>query len=482
LLLFLVKSTIPLQMFIDSHRLILLGSSCLNLRSVFAHCESVSSWERIIDERMYMAGTLKWIKDNILLQVFVTLVGGALAAHVIPIYASSFFYSISCSIKDILTCVLPFIVFSYLAYSVISYDEKAPKVIIGIFIGVIASILLATLYSYGVGCLILPGMVTHPIVKDLPGEVVEKMWDLPLSGMSTDKAMLVAFSFAMWFNALNSSYISRLRNSHFRKMEGQNCGSACKSMLSLGVFATNEHLARVKNCVRKMKDMSEWGLLKLFVPVIPLYVLGFIMKFSMETSAGFIIKDFGPIFAFNFGCILLFVAFSFVVAANFNMKTALVYAKNMLPATITGFCTMSSVATLPITIQSEEKNIPHATEFARLIIPTTVNVHAIGDVINVSLSGLALLLLTSHGLPPLPVYACFAIFTCIAQFSCVSVPGGGIIVMGGILQKYLGLDVDSVVLLTSIYFLLEPFLTSMNVAYNGAFTIILNRILNVRKA
>jgi Na+/H+-dicarboxylate symporter len=428
-----------------------------------------------------MPGILKWISNNILLQVFVTLVGGALLAHAVPIPCSSFFYSISCTIKDILTYVLPLIVFSYLTFSVISYDEKAPKVLIGIFIGVIASILLAVFYSYGIGNLILPGMVTHPIVKDLPGEVVDKMWSLPLTGISTDKAMLVAFSFAIWFNVLNSSYISRIRNSHFHKMDGQPCGSICKSLLSLGVFASNEHLASVKNGVRKMKDMSEWGLLKLFVPVIPLYVLGFIMKFSMETSAGFIIKDFGPIFAFNFGCILLFVAFSFVVAAKFNIKTALIYAKNMLPATLTGFCTMSSVATLPITIQSEEKNIPHATEFARLIIPATVNVHAIGDVINVSLSGLALLLLTSHGLPSLSTYACFAIFTCIAQFSCVSVPGGGIIVMGGILQKYLGLDVDSVVLLTSIYFLLEPFLTSMNVAYNGAFTIILNRILNSKR-
>ncbi|MDR1207971.1 MAG: dicarboxylate/amino acid:cation symporter [Holosporales bacterium] len=428
-----------------------------------------------------MPGPFKWIRNNILLQVFITLIGGALLAHVVPICCSSFFYSVSCTIKDILTYVLPFIVFSYLTFSVISYDEKAPKVLIGIFVGVIASILLAVFYSYGIGNLILPEMVTHPIVKDLPGEVVDKMWGLPLTGMSTDRAMLVAFSFAMWFNALNSSYISRIRNSHIRKMEGQPCGSICKSVLSLGVFASNEHLMSVKNGVRKMKDMSEWGLLKLFVPVIPLYVLGFIMKFSMETSAGFIIKDFGPIFAFNFGCILLFVAFSFIVAANFNIKTALVYAKNMLPATLTGFCTMSSVATLPITIQSEEKNIPHATEFARLIIPTTVNVHAIGDVINVSLSGLALLLLTSHGLPSLSVYACFAIFTCIAQFSCVSVPGGGIIVMGGILQKYLGLDVDSVVLLTSIYFLLEPFLTSMNVAYNGAFTILMNKILNVKK-
>jgi Na+/H+-dicarboxylate symporter len=424
---------------------------------------------------------LKWVRDNTLLQVFVALLFGAVFAHALPLAVSSFFYSVSCSIKDILVFVLPFIVFSYLVSSVVSYDDKASKILTGIFVGVIASILIAIFFSYAVGKVFLPNMVTHPIVEDLPGDVVASWWSLPLKGISTDTVMIVALLFALWFNALNSSYVSRIRNSHFRKMEGNTHESIGKGLITLGIFASNSQLDSVKNLIMRMRNLSEQALLRLFVPVIPLYVLGFIMKFSMETSAGFVIKDFGPIFAFNFFCIILFVALSFLVAAKFNPATAWLYFKNMLPATITGFCTMSSVATLPITIQSEEKNISEDKAFARLIIPTTVNVHAIGDVINVSLSGLALLLLTSHALPSFSVYACFALYTCVAQFSCVSVPGGGIIVMSGILQKYLGLSVDSVVLLTSIYFLLEPFLTSMNVAYNGAFTIILNRLLNRRK-
>jgi Na+/H+-dicarboxylate symporter len=264
-------------------------------------------------------------------------------------------------------------------------------------------------------------------------------------------------------------------------MEDTSKNSVLKGVLSLGIFASNTQLEQVKNLIVRMRNLSEVGLLKLFVPVIPLYVLGFIIKLSLEATSGFVIKDFGPIFAFNFGCILLFLAASYLIAANLNPVTAWRYFKNMLPATITGFCTMSSVATLPITIQSEEKNIQDDHDFARLIIPTTVNVHAIGDVINVCLSGLALLLLTSGAFPSLSCYAMFALYTCVAQFSCVSVPGGGIIVMSGILQKHLGLNADSVMLLASMYFLLEPFLTAVNVAYNGAFTIILKRFLNIRR-
>jgi Na+/H+-dicarboxylate symporter len=341
--------------------------------------------------------------------------------------------------------------------------------------------MIATFYSYGAGILIFPGMITHPIVKDLPGDVVEKMWTLPLFKMYADKAMWFALLFAMWFNFLKSSPMSTLRRSHFQKMDGQNCGNVCKGVLSLGIFASDEHLNCIAKFVHKMKNVSEWGLLRLFIPIIPLYVLGFIMKFSLETSMGFIVKDFGPIFAFNFACIILFVACGFLIAGKFKPKAAFIHFKKMLPATVTGCCSMSGLATLPIIIQEEDGPSSREGKFTRLLIPATVNVHAIGDVINASLSGLALLLLTSHGLPSLSTYVYFAVYNCLAQFSCVSVPGGGIIVMSEILQKHLGLDADSVVLLTSIYFLLEPFLSAMNVAYNGAFRIALSHMLDVKK-
>ncbi|GHS98080.1 hypothetical protein AGMMS50296_5540 [Alphaproteobacteria bacterium] len=141
---------------------------------------------------------------------------------------------------------------------------------------------------------------------------------------------------------------------------------------------------------------------------------------------------------------------------------------------------MSSVATLPLTLQAVEKNIPKSESFTRLVIPATVNVHAIGDIINIALSGLALSLMFGLGFPSFQAYALFAFYTAIAQFSCVSIPGGGIIVMTGILQKYLGLNAEAVSLLTSIYFLMEPFLTAANVTYTCPFVILLKRVLRIR--
>lgn len=419
---------------------------------------------------------------NLLFQVLVVLVLGiALASH-LPAPVVSFFYSISCTIKDLLVFALPVVIFSYLASSILSYRASASKLVGGIFLGIVVSIFIALLFSYGVGQLTLAHL-THTGVSPtsaVPGETlsgVVQLWTLSLPCLATEKAMILSLVFAFWMNFLQSSWIARLRSSHYDKASGQVIPhSVLKGILSLGVFATVAQLEALKASVVKLKDLCEKALMKLFVPVIPLYIFGYITKLARESASQGFVREFSGVFLFNFLCILLFVGLAFLIAARFRIGEAWTCLKNMAPATVTGFSTMSSVATMPVTIQATEKNLGGDPQFAKLVIPTTVNVHAIGDVINVSLSGLALLLMAGQPMPSLPLYLSFAVYMCLAQFSCVSVPGGGIIVMSGILQSHLGLSSEMVMLLTSIYFLLEPFLTACNVTYNGAFTMILKRV------
>lgn len=424
---------------------------------------------------------------NLLFQVLCTLILGVLlAAHLSPAVAS-FFYSISSSIKDLLVFALPVVIFSYLASSILSYEASASKLVGGIFLGMIGSIFVALLYSYGAGQAFLAhlmhagsasaGSATSLALPPEESSSVQALWSLHLPCLATEKAMVFSLVFAFWMNFLQSSWVTRLRNSHYHKAEGQGLPhSALKGLFSLGIFATVDQLSAIKTGLFKLKSACEKALMKLFVPVIPLYIFGYIIKLSKESASQTFFKEFSSVFLFNFLCIILFVVLAFMVAAKFHVKEGWTALKTMAPATVTGFSTMSSVATMPVTIQATEKNLGEGSQFAKLVIPTTVNIHAIGDVINVSLSGLALLLMAGQGMPSLGAYLSFAVYTCLAQFSCVSVPGGGIIVMTGILQNHLGLSGESVMLLTSIYFLLEPFLTACNVTYNGAFTLILRRL------
>jgi Na+/H+-dicarboxylate symporter len=147
----------------------------------------------------------------------------------------------------------------------------------------------------------------------------------------------------------------------------------------------------------------------------------------------------------------------------------------MIPAGITGFSTMSSAATMPVTLEATEKNTGDE-QFADLVIPTTVNIHLIGDALAIPIMALAVLSLSGLPLPSIENYLLFTFYFCLAKFSVAGIPGGGIFVMLPIMQKYLGLTPEMSTLMTTIYIVQDPIFTGANVMGNGAFALIVRKI------
>jgi Na+/H+-dicarboxylate symporter len=149
--------------------------------------------------------------------------------------------------------------------------------------------------------------------------------------------------------------------------------------------------------------------------------------------------------------------------------------KNMMPAAIAGFGSMSSAAAMPLTLLGTEKNSPHSN-IARSVIPITVNVHLIGDCFAIPIFAFAVM--KSFGVmePAFMSYLLFACYFVLAKFSVAAVPGGGIIVMLPILEHYLGFDPMMLSLITALYILFDPIITCANVLGNGSFAMLLDRL------
>ena len=71
----------------------------------------------------------------------------------------------------------------------------------------------------------------------------------------------------------------------------------------------------------------------------------------------------------------------------------------------------------------------------------------------------------------------FAAYFVLAKFSVAAVPGGGILVMLPILEKYLGFNSEMLSLITALYILFDPVITCANVLGNGAFALGMERVL-----
>jgi Na+/H+-dicarboxylate symporter len=156
------------------------------------------------------------------------------------------------------------------------------------------------------------------------------------------------------------------------------------------------------------------------------------------------------------------------VLNNFKIQEFLNNIKNMLPAAISGFSTMSSAASMPLTIIGAENNTQNK-EIAGCVIPATVNIHLVGDCFAIPIFAYAVL--KSFGLPEPSLfnYMIFAFYFVLAKFSVAAVPGGGIIVMLPILEVYMGFNAEMMSLITALYILFDPIITCANVLGNGAF-------------
>ncbi|MDR2464510.1 MAG: hypothetical protein LBD36_02805 [Holosporales bacterium] len=112
---------------------------------------------------------------------------------------------------------------------------------------------------------------------------VKHLLKLFLIEFSIYKVTLVSLCVAFWIKFLESSIVSRIRNSHYHKMESQEKTSAMKGLLSFGIFASNNQLSFMKYEIITLKNYANKIFIKLFIPIIPFYISSFIIKAVLNT-------------------------------------------------------------------------------------------------------------------------------------------------------------------------------------------------------
>ena len=94
----------------------------------------------------------------------------------------------------------------------------------------------------------------------------------------------------------------------------------------------------------------------------------------------------------------------YLIANNFSWTNFKKTVKQMSAAGLTGFSTVSSAITMPVTIDATEVNIKDKP-FARLIVPATVNIHMIGHGLSIPITSLTIFLTSEVFLEKVRFYA-----------------------------------------------------------------------------
>ncbi|MBP9752671.1 MAG: cation:dicarboxylase symporter family transporter [Proteobacteria bacterium] len=368
-----------------------------------------------------------------------------LAFFIVPylsIYHISFFYSLSLVLKDFLMIILPFIIFFCLSSVLSGFKSSAPLLVLGVIIFVILSNMMTVLTAYGVGYFLLPEICREKciLISNLESKI-EPLFRLPIQSIiKNEYALLLGVIVGL-----------------------------------ITTFLQSHQQQKIARFLNKGKHNSTLILKKCFIPFLPIYVFGFVLKLHFDGALSSLLDSYGKIFCINLALIIGYVFVMYLIAARFSFKKTFFYIQNMLPAGLTGLSTMSSMAALPITLKATEDNTNNE-EFSEFIIPSTANIHMVGDGLNIALTAIALLLMTRCDFPLFSTYMVFVLHYCIVKFSGVGVPGGGVLVILPVVQTYLGLNSELTSLLATIYILQDAILTSANVMANGAFAIIVHNV------
>jgi Na+/H+-dicarboxylate symporter len=377
------------------------------------------------------------LKFSLPVQLVFILLFCLLCGQWVPYVVKEGSYAISLSIKELLVFVLPLIIFSFLFSCILGLKRGAATFIFALLVCICFSNLMSTWIAYCVG-----RIFTH-------------MMNGGISAVSTTRVLKPLWTFALpqWI---------------------PNDLALFAGLLSGCLFAYRPSVA-VQTLANRLKGISSFILGRLFIPIVPLFIFGFAIKLQEEGTLFQLLKVYGPVFILITTVEIIYISFLFALAARFQFRRWISFLQNVLPATISGFSTMSSAASMPMTLKAAEQNT-HRPDVVRAVVPVTVNVHLMGDSISVPLTAFIILGSFGHPFPTLGTYFVFAFYFILAKFAIAGVPGGGIIVMLPVLERYLHFSPEMLSLITALYILFDPINTASNVTGNGAFAILFTQL------
>lgn len=379
---------------------------------------------------------------GLIIKLVLSIVLIMLLGDFVPEFIQRAFFTISILMKETLVFCMPIIVFSFIFACLSSFQQRAPLLIIMILTFVVISNFAFVQLGYLAGDILLPFLGYHAdnAIEKTTSLVpaLEPFFSIPYPRlMSTDMALFLGTAVGLY-----------------------------------GAFWGNEKLSSWGN---RLKNFVQGGLTKVFIPLVPLYVIGFLFKLQHDESLIDTFAGYGPIICLVIVMQTLAVLFFFIKANMGNVQNIKTSLKNFFPTGLVALSTMSSAATLPLTLEAAEKSTKNKS-LAQVIIPATSNIHHVGDSIGVPILVAAVLAINGVEAMSYGTFLLFSMYYMVAKFGVASVPGGEIIVLLPILTAHFGFTDPMMGLITTLYILIDPFITVTNVLSNGALAIFMDKI------
>ncbi|MHA6250470.1 dicarboxylate/amino acid:cation symporter [Oceanobacillus sp. CAU 1775] len=250
----------------------------------------------------------------------------------------------------------------------------------------------------------------------------------------------------------------------------------------LGIGITQLPSPTIKGFFDEGKEIIEKMIWKVIIPILPFYIGSIFAEIAADGAVVDTLQAFGLVLVLAVAMHWVWLIILYVIAGTYTGKSPFSSLKTMLPAYFTGLGTMSSAATIPVTVRST-KNNKVSDAVADAAVPLSATIHLSGSTITLVTCSVAVMALANNmELPTFGLMMPFILMLGIIMIAAPGVPGGAVIAALGLLGTMLGFDETALGLMIALYMAQDSFGTAANVTGDGAIAMMVDKIANKNKS
>ncbi len=385
---------------------------------------------------------MKRHKAGLLIRILIAIALGIGAGFVFPDWAARLFATFNAIFSAFLGFIIPLLIVAFVAPAIAFIGRKA-----GAMLGV--TVLIAYLMTLGSGMLAyLAGSLSFPPILQT-GEYA----DVLAASAAADPQPFFTIEIQPLMPVMTALILAFV------------LGFGC---------AVVSRAETIRTWLVDFRDIIELVILKVIVPLLPLYIFGIFLSMTVAGTVGTILLTFIKIIAIIFVLHVGLLIAQYCIAALFSRRNPFRALWTMMPAYFTALGTQSSAATIPVTLERTKKMGVDAN-VAGFVVPLCATIHMSGSTLKIVSCALALMIV--HGMPyDAMTFLGFTAMLGITIVAAPGVPGGAIMASLGILTSILGFSEADNAMMIALYIAMDSFGTACNITGDGAIAQIVERI------
>ncbi len=382
-----------------------------------------------------MSKFVKKFKEEIVFKLILGVIIGLILGFV----ASESVIGIVVIVKDILGQLIfftvPLIIIGFIAPSIAELRQGASKMLTFAVAIAYVSTLLAAVMSMVAGYAIVPFLNIQSAVEGLK-EVPEAFFSIAIDPvMSVMSALVLSIMLGLAVSATKSETLGKA-------------------------------LSEFRNVILKVINY-------LILPILPFFIASTFAILAYEGS----ITQHLPVFLIAILAVVVmhfvWLAVLYVVAGIYSKENPKEVYRHYAPAYFTAVGTMSSAATLPVSLQCAGKSSVLSKESVDFGVPLFANIHLCGSVLTEVFFVMIVSQILYGALPSVSSMILFVVLLGVFGIGAPGVPGGTVMASLGLITGILGFDTTGTALIMTIFALQDSFGTACNVTGDGALTLML---------